>query len=482
MGFIDPGKSLRKRKSRSNSPLPAKIPRVSPSLSPRQYAPAIPKVCSLATLPVEIIHKIFVYVGPYENNLPLVEKHMNSILRFNGDIQVEPVYNYPLFKSMVNSYFLFDLNIRINHQCLQMKSKYYTSKLETIQQHHPEYTRSSYYNRLRRNLAIVESTVQSFNQNRHALLVDILNFKFVSSQVLYRLNQERETMGQGLLSIRSMSEITLLQKSRLKFLRLKFNEMGDNLKRLLSEIENGLIETSVTFDIESIQQSLFDEPEYDLNPHFQYFEDENLPTEGFSSCTNDRFIKISEGFINFNEGFEVIEEEAPGRSKIPELLFTKSIYSKRHYDTLSYLRRFYKFGKMDGPRIIISLSEVLESPHKYQVLNWLQLAGLVDYVCACNNPQYKFTEAIITSFRLFAHYNSKDHPLLFDIKIDIADAINKIFQMVETLVEYFFAHDHNNEERRQLWIEAMQLKSICLIDLLRKYDDNPDYDILHRFG
>lgn len=54
--------------------------------------------------------------------------------------------------------------------------------------------------------------------------------------------------------------------------------------------------------------------------------------------------------------------------------------------------------------------------------------------------------------------------------------------MIETLVEHFFAHDHNNEERRQLWIEAMQLKDICLTDLLGEYDDNPDYDILHRFG
>ena len=55
-----------------------------------------------------------------------------------------------------------------------------------------------------------------------------------------------------------------------------------------------------------------------------------------------------------------------------------------------------------------------------------------------------------------------------------------LLQMIETLVEHFF-HDHNNEERR-LWIEAMQLKDICLTDLLGEYDDNPDYDILHRFG
>lgn len=479
MGFINPGKSLRKRKLRSNSPLPAKIPKVSPFLSQPQlqYAPAI----SLITLPVEIIHKIFVYVGPSENYLPLVNKHMYSILRFNGDIQAESICNYPLLKSMVNSYFFFDLNIRINDQCLQMKLKYYNTKLESIQQQYSDYTRSSHYNRIRENLTIVKSTVQLFHQNRYALLVDILNFKFVSSQVLYRLRKERETMDQG-LPIRSMAEIILLQKLRLKFLRLKFNEMGVNLKRLLSEIDSGLIETSVNFDVESIQRSLLDEPEDDLNPPFQYFEDENLPTEGFLSCTNDKYIKESEGFLHFNEGFETIEDEAPGRSKLPELLFIKSMYSTRHYDTLNYLKSFYKFGTIDGPKAIVGLLNVLESPHKYQVLNWSQLRSLVDCVCACNNPQYKFTEAIVSLFRLYAHYKSKDHPLPFDIKVNIADAINMILQMIETLVEHFFAHDHNNEERRQLWIEAMQLKDICLTDLLGEYDDNPDYDILHRFG
>ena len=155
-------------------------------------------------------------------------------------------------------------------------------------------------------MTIVESTLQLFNQNRYALLVDILNFKFVSSQVLYRLRKERETMDQG-LPIRSMAEIILLQKLRLKFLRLKFNEMGVNLKRLLSEIDSGLIETSVNFDVESIQRSLLDEPEDDLNPPFQYFEDENLPTEGFLSCTNDKYIKESEGFLHFNEDLKQLK-------------------------------------------------------------------------------------------------------------------------------------------------------------------------------
>ena len=105
---------------------------------------------------------------------------------------------------------LFDLNIRINDQCLQMKLKYYNTKLESIQQQYSDYTRSSHYNRIRENLTIVKSTVQLFHQNRYALLVDILNFKFVSSQVLYRLRKERETMDQG-LPIRSMAEIILLQ-------------------------------------------------------------------------------------------------------------------------------------------------------------------------------------------------------------------------------------------------------------------------------
>ena len=41
-------------------------------------------------------------------------------------------------------------------------------------------------------------------------------------------------------------------------------------------------------------------------------------------------------------------------------------------------------------------------------------------------------------FRLFAHYKSKDHPLPFDTKVNIADAINMILQMIETLVEHFY--------------------------------------------
>ena len=57
------------------------------------------------------------------------------------------------------------------------------------------------------------------------------------------------------------------------------------------------------------------------------------------------------------------------------------MYSTRHYDTLNYLKSFYKFGKIDGPKAITGLLNVLESPHKYQVLNWSQLRSLVD-LCA----------------------------------------------------------------------------------------------------
>lgn len=49
------------------------------------------------------------------------------------------------------------------------------------------------------------------------------------------------------------------------------------------------------------------------------------------------------------------------------------------------------------------------------------------------------------------------------------------------LLQYFFDHDPTTEEKRQLWITAMELKNIHITDLLREFDDTPDYDILHRF-
>ncbi|RCK60842.1 hypothetical protein Cantr_08250 [Candida viswanathii] len=485
MGFISPGKSLKRQRPRKNgspSPSPSgplsKIQKTSTSPQPPMPPPPPtpqqnnhPEHLTLDTLPIEILHKIFVYVGPSENNLPLVNRRLYSILYFSGVKSLEPWYNFTVFERIVDRYYLCDLNSRIDVGVILKKSAYYARQIRVIKQRFPNCSENRGFANLVGDLAVIMAALDSFITRPRALLVDMLQFKFVSVDLLKTLNTRQANADAGYIPIKSSQEVQLIQKLRLKFLRTKFKELGDQLRDTTKALANE--DQPLDTPIDST------DPEDEQDPEIKYYDDENFPTEGFFWSTSEQYTRVEDGHVVFNEGFETLEKLAFGRARIPDHYFTKSIYSSRHYDVLVFLTRHFEFGTIDGPYVMDSILDVLENPDEYATAYWPRLNAVVDVVMRSNDPRNKFTETLSRLFKLYNGCMNKDYSVM---KYKHAkDFPNLVARTMAALLKYFFENAPSADEKRQLWITAMELKNIHITDLLREFDDTPDYDILHRF-
>ena len=102
MGFIQPGRPLKKRKIKQNR-----------NTHIAQYVP--PNKSILEKLPHELLYRIFVLTGLKENNLLLTNKYFNKVLSVN----LRPVDNsyWPGKRTLldiVDIHFTYDLNRNIN--------------------------------------------------------------------------------------------------------------------------------------------------------------------------------------------------------------------------------------------------------------------------------------------------------------------------------------------------------------------------------
>ena len=105
--------------------------------------------------------------------------------------------------------------------------------------------------------------------------------------------------------------------------------------------------------------------------------------------------------------------------------------------------------------------------------------GIIEMIMTFNDVQNKFTETVSLFFKLYESCVKRDYSTS---KSKQGKSFpNFIAKAMTMLLQYFFDHDPTTEEKRQLWITAMELKNIHITDLLREFDDTPDYDILHRF-
>ncbi|RCK55681.1 hypothetical protein Cantr_05396 [Candida viswanathii] len=430
-----------------------------------------PEHLTLDTLPIEILHKIFVYVGPSENNLPLVNRRMYSILYFSGVKSLEPWYNFTVFESIVDRYYLCDLNSRIDVRVIRKKIEYYSRQIRAIQQRFPNCAENRGFVNLVEDLTVIRTTLESFVSRAHVVLVDMLQFKYVSVDLLKTLNTRRAKADAGYMPIKSSQEIQLLQKLRLKFLRTKFKELGDQLRDTTKALTSE--DQSLDTPIDTT------DPGDEQDPEIKYYDDENFPTEGFFWSTSEQYTRVQDGHVVFNEGFETLEKLAFGRARIPDHYFTRSIYSSRHYNVLVFLTRHLVFGTIDGPGVMGSILDILENPDAYVTAYWPRLNEVVDVVIKSNDTQNKFTETLSRLFRLYNACMNKDYSVM---KYQHAkDFPNLVARTMTALLKYFFENAPSADEKRQLWITAMELKNIHITDLLREFDDTPDYDILHRF-
>ncbi|CAI5757518.1 unnamed protein product [Candida verbasci] len=347
MGFVNPGKPLSTKPSKKQ----IRVKRVR-NASVNNHAAKKPKVLHFTfnSLSSDIIRKIFIFAGP-NNSLPLVNKRTYHALKFNKDSSNTLWENYSLVLEMIKGYFLIDLSTRLNFDILNEKVKFYETKINKLRE--PRVFQNQHYKRILKNLKITKEWIEIYQkvEFKYCLLDTLLNYKFISVRLLESLNSSTfGGKGTTLLSFKTMEEVQLNTVQRLRFFRWKFKELGTHYSHLLKDLSD-VPEETVDFERYNNYKEYFKSSCKDLeeasNPQLPYYDDEALPSEGFSAFSN--LLNFQNGYVH-GTGFFGEQENTVGRFRIPERIFNLS-----RLNLLQYLIENYTYGTIDGNSVLLKV-------------------------------------------------------------------------------------------------------------------------------
>lgn len=137
---------------------------------------------SLQDLPNSVIFKIFVFAGT-GNNLPLVNKYYNQLLKFDpfsSDFEVWK--NFPLVTEMVKEHYVVFFNSRLDFDLIDKKLNYYQDIFDEFTERTGEYLMDFGY-----HLLELVKNVQTFKGCSIAIDTNVLKNKFISKQSINKI-------------------------------------------------------------------------------------------------------------------------------------------------------------------------------------------------------------------------------------------------------------------------------------------------------
>lgn len=163
MGFIQPGKSLKRSKKKNDGAVK------------KQKVTAPQTISSFETLPNEIILHIFLLTGLEQNSLPLVNKRFNKLLKINNIPSDGGYWPMKAFvKQLIRINFIHDLNKNLKFDKVRKKLQKYKNKVSG-------------------NDSTVETVtllLKTYKEKRFAVDAMLFNYKFVSSKILDLLHYD----------------------------------------------------------------------------------------------------------------------------------------------------------------------------------------------------------------------------------------------------------------------------------------------------
>ncbi|WLF78074.1 hypothetical protein PVL30_001800 [Lodderomyces elongisporus] len=535
------------------------------------------------SLPSSIICKIFILAGP-GNNLPLVNRNLYETLQFSGEgisnirsrcssnssaqmgrdgimssrgettdgiwspgthkVQTtaseEPRlwHNYSLVIEMVKSYFLYDLNTKIDEQIIEKKLNFYAKKIKSLPTLYVECERSGYYEKTIKNLDILSTKWQRYKSfaGRFVLEESLLNYKFLSRKLLQtftaqtfestRYKRSSQEDLSELLRFKSRDEIELNTWLRPQFLKFKFEELDMLLAKTESELNSNHFEDVSQlrtfdryFDMLANTRAVLDGSNSTNSTNsssnnsnssstnnsnnnnnnnnnsdsssFFSFEEENPPIllSEAVDFVDDAFEANEKNYYNFEFGYNfgrTFFGETPTyrkRCQLPRKMYLNSIKSLRAFEVLESLTYFIPNISTQSDSII---QEILQSLYPSNMDFQLHVPFLSVVILILQDggaPGDSPTTLINSLLEAFSLYH-----LYTTLPIEDYGVTSKGQNMLENLYDgikymclYLLGAEHDEvlrDHKRQLWALSLKLKNYDLSNLLSKFAPNPDLDIL----
>lgn len=255
MGFIEPGKPLKRRKLRQT--IPVKNVKYTPN-----------KNSILERLPHELLYRIFVFTGVRENHLPLTNKYFNNLLTLENGPKDD--FYWPgkkLLLDIVKIHFTYDLNQNLNIPSVRKRIGYYKSKL-------PNGEQNEHINELNDALVVFEKIPS-------ALVTDLFSYKFISAEFLDLLYFKDSHALEKSVILEEITERPKFIKRHLKSLMKECKSLNlnlakdesedecDNMARIADEAFNANTDDTHILSITPEGEEVKDETKYSYNTHLK---------------------------------------------------------------------------------------------------------------------------------------------------------------------------------------------------------------------
>lgn len=281
MGFIEPGRSLKKRKIKK--------------IQHAKVLPCIPQRKSiLEKFPHEILYRIFVLTGLKENNLPVTNKYFNKLLSLNRNPEYDTYWpGKRILLDIVDIHFSYDLNQNINIPKVKKKIQYYTSKI-------PDNDNE--------NLRKLKEGIKVFEEILCVFSADLFNYKFISSDFLDLFDLTKSHALDYSVILEEIKERPKFIKEHDKALMKECKRLNVNIPESEDECDNMARMANQLFNTNTQengpQDSLQDDQENGNTNKYSYAtysKSPKFPNKFYDDISNKRLILMSKlchfGFV-----------------------------------------------------------------------------------------------------------------------------------------------------------------------------------------
>lgn len=476
MGFIKPGKRIRrvikrvKPKDDESRLTPTKTKKQKLELPKLEFPKlAVPTIVAFEDLPLEILSKIFIYAGP-NNSLPLVNSNLNRLLKYDLSYK-------SLVVQMIRQYYIHQLNSRLDESMVMHKLNYYTNILNALKErwiqmkdsNNQQLESKAIYKKIISDFGIIQYAIECFKLMEQSVVIsdEIFKNRFCNAELLEVLNYNNifNTSNNSAVTILSSADIKFQIVARLKFFKFKFKEISMHLGKWNEEIDSEEV-----FELDVVKQEdveNYQEPIEDTNVPLPYYSNEDEVT---SYLVRDEEESLT---YDFQSLFEIKD--------VPSIFYKTGVHSKRKLQLMEKLSR----GVFNVNEILVATLNWFEPRKVNEVATKdYSLEKAIKAIIQANRNSKLEQSTIVCIFKLYHHYESQDCSR-FGLNAEKLTLAEDISRSVILLLELFYqqfpaeatdsATDRNDKE---LWHCIVELRNFNLAQLLMKFNECPDYDIL----
>lgn len=438
MGFIQPGRRVKRRKVTSTSeqerPVPKNIEKPRPALF------------SLQDLPIELICKIFIFAEP-GNSLPIANSYFNQVLKFDPYSTDESWKNVSLAMKMVVNHYSVPLNEKLDFSLID-EMLFHCG--EILCSYESQYANNQYCKLMKLNLERLQANRIKFQSCDFGISTKVLDNKFISKRFLLQITETFPN-----IPIHEPQVLQLENSRRLLYFVLSFKLVGYYIDKLtnspLDEEPEVLTNIQLINVGDTLSKRLYSPKDISLE---DWVNDDKSP------------VTIEKHVIQY------CSHPHTAIKYTPKGIYKNGIDSLHKFELLSSLQ-LLNFKIEFADRLFVSTLAHF-APENLSNLNYkeLSLTQIIYHFSMTVLLQY----TMIEFFRLYDTY-SQINMDSFETNREGKTIYEDVTSTIKPLLDHYFLNGKRNCD--EMWRYVLKSENDSLAEILWVYSGPPPMNLLH---